>query len=144
VKPDEEKIIEEIKNLMGAGVIHAQQARIVLGLAGQQGRWFSTEEPLKVEDMRGSRQVCPECRIVAPIVLTCSHANKIWVTPKWRAPKKGNDRAWKRIAAGDLLWDHSAVEAVAKMQAQRQESAAELLRKNRRNRQTLSIHVRKG
>ncbi len=28
---------------------------------------------------------------------------------RWRAPKKGNDNAWKKIAAGDWLWDKKAI-----------------------------------
>lgn len=32
------------------------------------------------------------------------------VGSRWRAPRKSQDGAWKRIAAGDVLWDHRAVE----------------------------------
>jgi hypothetical protein len=28
---------------------------------------------------------------------------------KWRAPKKNNERAWKRVQSGDFLWDHNEV-----------------------------------
>lgn len=27
------------------------------------------------------------------------------VSYKWRPPKKSNDKAWKRVAAGDWLWE---------------------------------------
>lgn len=30
--------------------------------------------------------------------------------PKWRAPRKSNDTAWKRIEAGDWLWEHSKID----------------------------------
>lgn len=33
---------------------------------------------------------------------------------RWRPPKKKNDRAWKRIAKGDYLWDDKAVAKKAK------------------------------
>jgi len=31
------------------------------------------------------------------------------IHPKWRAPKKNNDAAWKLLEKGDYLWDKRAV-----------------------------------
>jgi len=30
----------------------------------------------------------------------------------WCPPKKNNDRAWKRVANGDWLWDHRRVQRI--------------------------------
>ena len=35
---------------------------------------------------------------------------KVWYN--WSPPKKSNDRAWKRIAEGDWLWDHRRVRRI--------------------------------
>jgi hypothetical protein len=141
VKPDE-LAVKQLQLLIQNGYVSQGQ------MTSMKEFLASMREPVNESEdiaaMQGSRQVCPECREVAPVIIGCSHANKIWVTPKWRAPKKGNDRAWKRIAQGDIWWDDGAVARKAALDAQRQETAKELLRKNRRNRQTLSIQVRKG
>lgn len=34
----------------------------------------------------------------------------------WCPPKKNNDRAWKRVASGDWLWDHRRVRRVSRRQ----------------------------
>jgi hypothetical protein len=101
-------------------------------------------EPERLEDMPGSRQVCPECRTVDTIVVTCAHANKVWVSSKWRAPKRNNDRAWKRIAEGDLLWDDGAVQRKAARDAQAMAAAEERMRRKRRSAREESIRIRKG
>jgi hypothetical protein len=49
--------------------------------------------------------VCAVCRTVDK---DCQH-EKIVVSAKWRAPKKRNHKAWKRIANGELLWDSVAI-----------------------------------
>ena len=117
----EQDAIRKLQQLLGVSAITARQSRVMQGLT-YYASWVDelAEPPAKekVEDMTGSRQVCPECRVVAPIVITCAHANKIWVGSKWRAPKKGNDRAWKRIQQGDIQWDHAAIEAKAKKEAE--------------------------
>ena len=127
----EQQRIEQILKMMGTSSITPRQAQFLMGQPAGKGWLDELAEPEKAENMHGSRQVCPECRAVGPIIITCAHANKIWVGPKWRAPKKTNDRAWKRIAEGDILWDHSAIEAVARRDAARSASAAELMRKNK-------------
>jgi hypothetical protein len=38
---------------------------------------------------------CPEC----------GKDDLLTVSWRWRPPKRTNDRAWKRIASGDLLWE---------------------------------------
>ena len=38
---------------------------------------------------------CPICK-----------GETVTVSYRWRAPKRRNDRAWKRIADGDWLWEH--------------------------------------
>lgn len=35
------------------------------------------------------------------------------VSYRWCPPKKNNDRAWKRVARGDWLWDHRRIRRVA-------------------------------
>lgn len=41
----------------------------------------------------------------------CNHKDKILVNGnRYRVPKKNNDKAWKRIENGDMLWDDRAVE----------------------------------
>lgn len=52
-----------------------------------------------------NKSICVTCRTVD---LPCSH-EKIVVGYRWRPPKKNNDKAWKRIAAGDIWWDKRAV-----------------------------------
>ena len=108
-----EDFIKKIQALLGSGYMTPAQERALLGWGDQM------DHPKRegVEGMAGSRQVCPECRTVAPIIITCAHANKIWVGSKWRAPKKTNDRAWKRIAEGEIQWDRAAIEAKAQKQA---------------------------
>lgn len=53
------------------------------------------------------QSVCVKCRVVTSGAIHCGH-EIAYVGPKWRAPRKTNDRAWKRIEAGDWLWDHAA------------------------------------
>lgn len=48
-----------------------------------------------------SNYYCAECRVVNK---PCPHPQKN-AGPKWEAPKKNNDAAWKRIAAGDIWWN---------------------------------------
>lgn len=148
----QEQFIKKIQELMGGNVISTRQAQFLTHIRPGVHGWFDgTGDPTRSYDfvegeevslMQGSRQVCPECRVVAPIVITCAHANKIWVTPKWRAPKKTNDRAWKRIAEGDVLWDHGAIEAKARRDAERSASAAELMRKKKMTRSSAMREAR--
>lgn len=53
--------------------------------------------------------VCVPCRIVrkAPI-LDCTQCGNavIYMGYRWRPPRKNNDAAWKRIEAGDWLWEN--------------------------------------
>jgi len=65
------------------------------------------------------RVVCVPCRLVSVTgrldsegfshCLICD-GPVIRVGPRWRAPRKHNKGAWKRVEAGELLWDHKAVE----------------------------------
>lgn len=137
MKPDE-SFITQIQKLIGAGQITQHQARVIMHNLVPSER----DKEEEVSLMQGSRQVCPECREVGPVIITCAHANKIWVTPKWRAPKKANDRAWKRIAEGDILWDHGAIEAKARRDAERSASAAELMRKKKMTRSSAMREAR--
>lgn len=60
--------------------------------------------------MTSFRLVCPICRLVT---VGCEH-EKLVVSSKWRAPSKNNDRAWKRIEAGEIWWDRNAITRKAK------------------------------
>src|SRR6478609_1225176 len=52
--------------------------------------------------------VCKECRMIDP---PCHHKDKILVNGnRYRVPKKNNDKAWKRIENGEMLWDRPATE----------------------------------
>lgn len=51
--------------------------------------------------------VCVSCRTINNTP-PCAH-EKETCHHKWRAPKRSNDRAWKRIAAGDWLWDDTSI-----------------------------------
>ena len=53
------------------------------------------------------RAVCATCRRVGS---RCEHP-KVVVGTKWRAPRRSNDAAWQRIAAGEVLWDRKAIDA---------------------------------
>lgn len=56
-----------------------------------------------------SPSVCVVCRTSFKGGSGCGH-EKIYMSHKWRAPKKDNDKAWKMIEAGDIWWDKKAVE----------------------------------
>lgn len=50
--------------------------------------------------------VCVQCRHVTKIGAGCPAGHELrYMGRHWRAPKKDNDAAWKRIEAGDFLWD---------------------------------------
>lgn len=61
-----------------------------------------------------TRNVCVPCREVGQTTncLTCGRET-ITVSARWRAPRKTNDRAWKRIERGEILWDRNHIEKVA-------------------------------
>ena len=53
---------------------------------------------------------------------------------RWRAPKKNNIKAWKKLANGQRLWDDKAVQRKAVSQAThwaRQQELHKLKRKKR-------------
>jgi hypothetical protein len=56
---------------------------------------------------RPYKYVCIACRTISKTSSTCVECQQpTWILHhKWRAPKRTNDRAWKRIAAGDWLWE---------------------------------------
>lgn len=56
-------------------------------------------------DSRGSKVAT-----VAP--LRCTHCGRdlVWVSYRWRAPRRNSDRAWRRIEAGHWLWEHDPKE----------------------------------
>lgn len=62
---------------------------------------------------RGHRYVCVPCRIVSGVAPSCGHEAAL-VGHRWRAPRKGDDRAWRRIAAGDWLWDETSLRRAAR------------------------------
>lgn len=52
--------------------------------------------------------VCVPCRIVSVVSPSCGHEG-VSVGAKWRAPRKRDDTAWRRIAKGDWFWDDQAI-----------------------------------
>lgn len=55
--------------------------------------------------MAHGRSICVTCRSIDK---PCEH-EKIQVGYRWRPPKKTDNVAWKRIAEGDILWDHNYI-----------------------------------
>lgn len=55
--------------------------------------------------MQTGKSVCVTCR---EINKSCEH-EKISCGYKWAAPRKTNDKAWKRIADGDIWWDKKRI-----------------------------------
>lgn len=54
--------------------------------------------------------VCVPCRWVSKQTATCPTCKGSCVSKyKWSAPRKNNDRAWKRIENGEWLWDRRRV-----------------------------------
>jgi hypothetical protein len=53
--------------------------------------------------------VCVPCRYVARQTSRCPHcgAEMVYKRYTWRAPRKTNDAAWKRIEAGHWNWDET-------------------------------------
>lgn len=80
--------------------------------------------------MAHGHYVCPTCRTVS-LTHLCEH-EIIAVSHKWRAPRKDNDRAWKRVAAGDLLWDHRAVEKSLRRHREKIDQVRERMRLKKR------------
>lgn len=58
-----------------------------------------------------STWVCVPCRHVSKdrAVCVCCGADMHNAGKRWSAPKKNNDRAWKRIEKGEWLWDRRRV-----------------------------------
>lgn len=67
--------------------------RVVL----KRGNWLSETYKTKYSRYERTRYygVCPSCK-----------GRMECYGKHWTAPKKNNDRAWKRIANGDTLWNH--------------------------------------
>lgn len=66
----------------------------------------------------GVRSVCPTCRQVGVTAVgdgACARCGTrvLLVSSKWRAPRRSNDRAWRAVAAGNVLWDARAVRRAA-------------------------------
>lgn len=51
----------------------------------------------------------------------------------WRAPKKTNIRAWKRVASGDKLWHDRSIERKAKREATKRAKRTEAHKLKMRN-----------
>lgn len=50
--------------------------------------------------------ICITCRTARN---TCDHEDLREVPRNWRIPRKTNLLAWRRIAKGDIMWDHNAI-----------------------------------
>lgn len=66
----------------------------------------------------GVRSVCATCRQVGVTAVddgACARcgASVLLVSSKWRAPRRTNDRVWKAVAVGNVLWDERAVRRAA-------------------------------
>lgn len=45
-----------------------------------------------------------------PETLCATCGSRVWLRPRnWAPPKKTNDRAWRRLANGEVLWDRRRV-----------------------------------
>lgn len=70
----------------------------------------------------------------------CGEAD-IYLSPKWRAPTKSNDLAWKRIAKGEYYWDRKA----KSQRAQRTRSLYPWVRRTRKESSAAQIaHIRRA
>lgn len=71
--------------------------------------------------LQAQTYACIECRIAQKRNPHCPRGHDmIWMGRFWRAPKKNNIKAWQRVAQGDKLWDHKAIERKAKREALKQ------------------------
>lgn len=138
VRPYQVAAMQQVSATIGARSQRAADSFRTLAEMLREPSWHEG----KVEDMAGSRQVCPECREVAPVIISCSHANKIWVTSKWRAPKKTDDRAWRQIAEGQIFWDEGAVARKARLDAERRAQTEGLARKKGRSQRSAAVQFR--
>lgn len=80
--------------------------------------------------MATHRAICVQCRTVGLIHL-CDH-DLVLVSSKWRAPTRGNHRAWKRIANGQLLWDNKSIERSLRKERERVDRVRERLRQRKK------------
>lgn len=62
--------------------------------------------------MTSTKSFCVECRGKITPQHNESHTTH-YVSSKWRAPRRNNDAAWKRIAAGEIWWDRKAIRGKA-------------------------------
>lgn len=58
--------------------------------------------------LHNDKHVCAPCRAVFKQPFVCEHGASTTVTSDWRPPRKNDDKAWKRIEAGDIWWDKRA------------------------------------
>jgi len=57
------------------------------------------------------RIVCVKCRkLDAGTPCNACGGDTVLVHSQWRAPKKTNDRAWKRVENGEWLWDRNHID----------------------------------
>ena len=76
--------------------------------------------------MTATRHVCQACRQTvsisanadAVVCVLCGGPVTL-ASSKWRAPRKTNDAAWRRVSAGVWLWDQRAVERAGRRLAER-------------------------
>lgn len=61
-------------------------------------------------------RVCIPCRNVKPTGDACQFCGGPlrWAPKYWRAPRKTNNTAWRRVAEGEWLWDRKAVRRAAR------------------------------
>ena len=82
-----------------------------------------------------SPSVCTTCRTSFKGASTCGHDGVMYMSSKWRAPKKSDDKAWKRIEAGDIWWDKKALSKATAIDLWHLGLIQETIRKN--------MHLRK-
>lgn len=81
--------------------------------------------------------VCVTCKSVN--LPSCGHELKL-VSHKWRAPKKNNIKAWKKVQAGNLLWDDKAIARKERLRLEKSIRADERRKENKRACQR-GVHV---
>lgn len=68
--------------------------------------------------LQANTYACLTCRIAQKRSGHCARGHDMVSMGRfWRAPKRNNIRAWKRVASGDHLWHDRSIERKAKREA---------------------------
>lgn len=89
--------------------------------------------------MHNNTYACIICRVALKGSGQCpgGHAS-MYMGTRWRAPKKNNIKAWKKLANGQPLWDDKSVQRKLVRQAMHHARSQQLQKLRRRKRLTRS------